>query len=262
MSLGIEVVADTRLETRWVGKPRSGAPVLVFLHEGLGCMAQWRDFPDRVAASLDLPALVYSRAGYGASDPVGWPRPLDYLNREGEIHLPALLDHFGLEQVVLIGHSDGATIALVAAGSDRDGRVLGAVAMAPHSFVEDMCLEAIAKVTDIYRSTDLRDKLARYHGDNVDCAFWGWNATWLEPGFKHWHIRDHLAAIRVPVLVIQGADDEYATLEQVEIIRRTVPAEVLTLVLPQCGHTPQRDQTQAVFDAVIGFVRPLLPVSA
>lgn len=260
--MGIEVVDGTRLETRWIGQARSGQTVLVFLHEGLGCMAQWRDFPDRVAASLDLPALVYSRAGYGASDPVEWPRPLDYLNREGEIHLPALLDHFGLERVVLIGHSDGATIALVAAGSDRDGRILGAVAMAPHSFVEDMCLEAIAKVTDIYRTTDLRDKLARYHGDNVDCAFWGWNATWLEPGFKHWHIRDHLAAIGTPVLVIQGADDEYATLEQVEIIQRIVPAGVQALVLPQCGHTPQRDQTQAVFDAIIGFVRPLVPVSA
>ncbi|KAF0221969.1 MAG: putative hydrolase or acyltransferase [Rhodospirillaceae bacterium] len=278
--MGIEVVAGIRLETRWIGQARSGQTVLVFLHEGLGCMAQWRDFPDRVAASLDLPALVYSRAGYGASDPVEWPRPLDYLNREGETHLPALLDHFGLERVVLIGHSDGATIALIAAGddgkriaagddgermaagSDRDGRVLGAVAMAPHSFVEDLCLEAIAKVTHIYRTTDLRDKLARYHGDNVDCAFWGWNATWLEPGFKHWHIRDHLAAIRAPVLVIQGASDEYASLEQVEIIRRTVPAGVRTLVLPQCGHTPQRDQAQAVFDAIVGFVRELGPVSA
>ena len=253
--MGIEVVAGTRLETRWIGQARSGQTVLVFLHEGLGCMAQWRDFPDRVAAGLDLPALVYSRAGYGASDPVAWPRPLDYLNREGEIHLPALLDHFDLERVVLIGHSDGATIALVAAGSDRDGRILGAVAMAPHSFVEDMCLEAIAQVTQIYRTTDLRDKLARYHGDNVDCAFWGWNATWLEPGFKHWHIRDHLAAIGTPVLVIQGADDEYATLEQVEIIQRIVPAGVQALVLPQCGHTPQRDQTEAVFDAIVGFVR-------
>lgn len=260
--MGIEVVAGIRLETRWIGQARSGQPVLVFLHEGLGCMAQWRDFPDRVAASLDLPALVYSRAGYGASAPVEWPRPLDYLNREGEIHLPALLDHFGLERVVLIGHSDGATIALVAAGSDRDGRILGAVAMAPHSFVEDLCLEAIAKVTHIYRSTDLRDKLARYHGDNVDCAFWGWNATWLEPGFKHWHIRDHLAAIRAPVLVIQGTDDEYASLEQVEIIQCTVPAGARTLVLPQCGHTPQRDQAQAVFDAIVGFVRELGAVSA
>jgi pimeloyl-ACP methyl ester carboxylesterase len=253
--MGIEVVAGVRLETRWIGQARSGQTVLVFLHEGLGCMAQWRDFPDRVAASLDLPALVYSRAGYGASDPVDWPRPLDYLNREGEIHLPALLDHHGLDRVVLIGHSDGATIALVAAGSDRDGRILGAVAMAPHSFVEDMCLEAIAKVTHIYRSTDLRGKLARYHGDNVDCAFWGWNATWLEPGFKHWHIRDHLAAIGAPVLVIQGACDEYATLEQVEIIQRLVPAGAQALVLPQCGHTPQRDQTEAVFDAIVGFVR-------
>ncbi|WP_249209099.1 alpha/beta fold hydrolase [Magnetospirillum sulfuroxidans] len=255
------MVATARLETRWIGDRPAGRPVLVFLHEGLGCMAQWRDFPDRVAAAVGLPALVYSRLGYGGSDPVALPRPVDYLNREGEIHLPALLDQAGIDQAILIGHSDGATIALVAAGSDGDRRVLGVVAMAPHSFVEDMCLQAIAAVTDIYRDTDLRQRLARYHGDNVDCAFWGWNSTWLEPAFKHWHIRSHLAAISVPVLVIQGEDDEYATLAQVDIIRDTVPAGAQCLVLPACGHTPQRDQAEAVLAAIVGFVSLVSPVS-
>lgn len=254
-------VAGVRLETRWIDQPRPGQPVLVFLHEGLGCMAQWRDFPDRVAAALGLPALIHSRAGYGGSDPVALPRPVDYLNREGEIHLPALLDQAGVDRAILIGHSDGATIALVAAGSDRDDRIVGVVAMAPHSFVEDMCLEAIAQVTDIYRKTDLRQRLARYHGDNVDCAFWGWNSTWLEPEFKHWHIRPHLTAISAPVLVIQGEDDEYATLAQVEIIRDSVPATVQTLVLPACGHAPQRDQAEAVLAAITGFLWPLVAAS-
>ena len=255
------MVAGVRLETRWIGRPRPGRPVLVFLHEGLGCMAQWRDFPDRVAAALDLPALVHSRAGYGGSDPVVLPRPVDYLNREGEIHLPALLDQAGVDRAVLVGHSDGATIALVAAGSDRNGRIVGVVAMAPHSFVEDMCLEAIARVSDIYRKTDLRQRLARYHGDNVDCAFWGWNSTWLEPAFKHWHIRPHLAAIAAPVLVIQGEDDEYATLAQVEVIGDSVPAAVQTLVLPDCGHTPHRDQAEAVLAAITGFLWPVVAPS-
>ena len=253
------VVSGVRLECRWIGAPRPGAPVLVFLHEGLGCLAQWRDFPDRVAASLGLPALVYSRAGYGASDPVGLPRPLDYLDREGEIHLPAVLDRAGIDQAILIGHSDGATIALVAAGHDPAGRIKAVVAMAPHSFVEDMCVEAIAKVATLWRDTDLRQRLARHHGDNVDCAFLGWNDTWLRPEFKRWHIRDHLAAIRAPVLVIQGEDDEYATLAQVEIVRDLVPGGAGILVLPACGHSPQKDQAQAVLDAIVAFVRPVPP---
>lgn len=255
------VVSGVRIECRWVGRRRPGVPVLVFLHEGLGCVAQWRDFPDRVAAALDMPALVYSRAGYGGSDPVDLPRPVDYLNREAALHLPALLDQAGIDRAILIGHSDGGTIALAAAGlQGQDGRrILGVVAMAPHSFVEDMCLEAIAKVTQVWRDTDLRDRLARHHGSNVDCAFLGWNDTWLHPDFKHWHIRDLLAEIRVPVLVIQGQDDEYATPAQVEVVRDLVPAAVRTLVLPECGHAPQKDQADQVLAAIVDFVRPLAP---
>lgn len=252
-------VGGVRLECRWIGVRRPGVPVLVFLHEGLGCVAQWRDFPDRVAQALDLPALVYSRLGYGGSDPVALPRPVDYLDREGCVHLPAVLDEAGIDQAILIGHSDGGTIALVAAGDDRHGRIKAVVAMAPHSFVEDLCLTAIAQVTALWRTTDLRQRLARYHGANVDCAFKGWNDTWLHPDFKAWHIRHFLAAIRVPVLVIQGQDDEYASLAQVDIVRQLVPGGAETLVLPACGHAPQKDQEQAVRDAIVAFVRPLSP---
>lgn len=260
------VVNDSRLECRWIGQAQSGQPVLVFLHEGLGSAAQWRDFPDRIAGALGLPALVYSRAGYGGSDPVSLPRPVDYLDREGCDHLPAVLDQAGIGKAILIGHSDGGTIALVAAGDEgrrqpSDPRILGVVAMAPHSFVEDLCVEAIAKVTDIWRQTDMRQKLARYHGDNVDCAFHGWNDTWLRPEFKNWHIRQFLAAIRVPVLVIQGEDDEYASLEQVTIVRDLVPGGAQTLVLPQCGHSPQKDQPDQVAQAITAFVNRLMPAA-
>ncbi|MGE4281232.1 MAG: alpha/beta fold hydrolase [Magnetospirillum sp.] len=260
------IVAGKRLEYRWIGQAQSGRPVLVFLHEGLGCVAQWRDFPDRVAQALGMSALVYSRAGYGGSDPIALPRPVDYLNQEGCVHLPALLDQAGIDKAILVGHSDGGTIALVAAGDEGrqqpvDPRILGLVAMAPHSFVEDLCVEAIAKVTDIWRQSDMRQKLARYHQDNVDCAFHGWNDTWLRPEFKHWHIRDFLAAIRVPVLVIQGEDDEYASLEQVTIVRDLVPGGAQTLVLPQCGHSPQKDQPDQVADAIIAFVSALMPAA-
>lgn len=256
------LVNGSRLECRWIGQAQSGRPVLVFLHEGLGSVAQWRDFPDRVAQALGLPALVYSRAGYGGSDPVTLPRPTDYLNQEGCLYLPAVLDQAHIDQAILVGHSDGGTIALVAAGDEgrrqpTDSRILGVVAMAPHSFVEDLCVDAIAKVTDIWRDTDMREKLARYHGDNVDCAFHGWNDTWLRPEFKHWHIRDFLADIRVPVLVIQGEDDEYASLEQVTIVRDLVPGGARTLVLPQCGHSPQKDQADLVAQAIVDFVGSL-----
>lgn len=247
-------VDGIRLECRWVGRPLAGRPVLVFLHEGLGSVSLWRDFPDQVAAATGLPAFVYSRQGYGGSAPVALPRPLDYLEREARDVLPRVLDAAGIASAILVGHSDGATIALVHAATDGSGRVRALAALAPHTFVEDMCVAAIAQVRETYAET-LRPRLQRHHGANVDCAFHGWNDTWLHPGFKAMELRPMLAGITVPTLVIQGEDDEYATAAQVDAVADTVSGPVRALMLPQCGHSPQRDQPQAVIDAIVELVR-------
>ncbi len=239
-----------RLECRWVGSP-GAAPVLVFLHEGLGSVSLWRDFPDRVAAATGLTAFVYSRQGYGGSSPVELPRPLDYLEREACDVLPRVLDAAGIASAILIGHSDGGSIALVHAA--QDPRVVGVAVLAPHTFVEDMCVEAIASVRAGWPGA-LRGKLARHHGDNVDGAFHGWSDTWLSPAFRAMDLRPYLARIRVPLLVVQGEDDEYATLAQVTEITTRVPGSAAQ-VLAECGHSPQRDQPEAVLAAIAELVR-------
>lgn len=249
-------VDGVRLECRWIGAPRAGAPVLVFLHEGLGSVSLWRDFPDRVASAAGLPAFVYSRQGYGGSSPVALPRPLNYLEREGRDVLPRVLDAAGISSAVLVGHSDGATIALVHAAFDRSGRIRAVAALAPHTFVEDMCVAAIARVRESYADS-LRPRLERHHGANVDCAFHGWNDTWLHPGFRAMELRPLLRAITVPVVVIQGEDDEYATAAQVEAVEQGVGGPVRALMLPACGHSPQRDQSVAVTAAILDLLRPL-----
>ncbi|WP_338086822.1 alpha/beta hydrolase [Magnetospirillum aberrantis] len=249
-------IDGVRLECRWIGMPLTDTPVLVFLHEGLGSAALWRDFPDRVAAAAGLPAFVYSRRGYGGSDPVPLPRPMDYLEREARDVLPLVLEAAGIRSAVLVGHSDGATIALVHAAQDRGGVVRAVAALAPHTFVEDMCVAAIAKVRDTY-AEHLRPRLARHHGANVDCAFHGWNDTWLDPRFKAMEYRPLLANITVPVTVIQGADDEYATRAQVDAVADGVSGPVRAILLPDCGHSPQRDQPEAVTNAILDLIRPL-----
>lgn len=247
-------VDGVRLECRWVGRPVPGRPVLVFLHEGLGAVSLWRDFPDQVAAATGLPAFVYSRQGYGGSAPVTLPRPLDYLEREGRDVLPRVLDAAGIASAILVGHSDGASIALIHAAHDHGGRVRALAALAPHTFVEDICVAAIAQVRETWREV-LRPRLERHHGADVDGAFHGWNDTWLHPGFKAMELRPMLAGITVPVVVIQGEDDEYATAAQVDAVADNVSGPVRALLLPRCGHGPQRDQPQAVIDAIVALVR-------
>lgn len=246
-------VGGVSLETRRIpGDP--AWPTLVLLHEGLGSLSLWRDFPDRLAAATGHPVLVFSRAGYGRSDPVELPRPLDYMQREGTDVLPRLLDAAGLERVVLVGHSDGASIALVHAGTTAGRRVEGVVVMAPHTFVEPICLTSIRAAREAYLQGDLRDRLHRHHGANTECAFRGWNDSWLDPDFVHWDIRGVLPGIRVPVLVIQGEDDEYGTALQIAAISDAVPAGVETVLLPACGHSPHRDQPEAVLKAIGAFL--------
>jgi len=247
------VVGAARLEYRLWGPDPGDAPTIVLLHEGLGCVALWRDFPERLAAATGLGVLAYSREGYGGSSGCALPRPLDYMQQEAEKSLPLVLERIGFRSGLLIGHSDGASIAAVYAGRARDRRVRGVVLMAPHFFTEPDGLASIAAVRAAYGTTDLRDRLARYHGNNVDCAFLGWSGAWLDPGFEAWNIEDCLDTLTSPVLAIQGRDDEYGSVRQVETVRARCIGGVEALLLDACGHSPQRDQPEATLAAVASF---------
>ncbi len=251
------VVDGHGIEYRWTGRRRDGLPVLVFLHEGLGCAGMWRDFPDRVTEATGLSALVYSRWGYGGSDPRPLPWPIDHMEREGETGLPVLLDALGVGEYVLWGHSDGASVALVAAGHHDDARLLGVISAAAHVVGgEEIGVRSIADALDRFRNDDLRSRLARYHAD-VDGAFHGWADTWLHPDFAAWTIERYLPGITVPTLVVQGESDQYGTLDQVRRIVDGMVVPPSTLILPDCGHHPHLEQPERMLDATAAFVRGL-----
>ena len=241
-----------RIEYEWVGE---GEPVIVFLHEGLGSRAMWRDFPAKLSAALGMRGLVYSRPGYGKSTPraPGERWEPDFMHRQAHEVLPAFLDSLGLrEPVWLYGHSDGGSIALLFAARFPQ-RVAGIIAAAPHIVVEDLSVSSIERTRLAYLESDLRDKLARYH-DDVDSAFWGWNDIWLHPPFRDWSIEKEIGAIRAPLLAVQGVDDEYGTMEQIRGIKRRVPHAKL-LELQRSGHSPHRDQPEGLIRAAVDFVR-------
>lgn len=244
-------VLDLRLEYRDFPATAAGRPVLVLLHEGLGCVAMWRDFPQKLAAATGCRTLVYSRPGYGGSEAYREPRTPRYMHHEGEVVLPAFLAALGIEQPLLVGHSDGGSIALIYAGA-FPGAAQGVAVMAPHEFVEEETLAGIRAAREFWQSSDWPQKLGRYHAD-APRVFADWNDTWLAPEFRDWNIEAYLPAIRCPLLALQGEDDEYATLRQIEVIGEQVAgAEVLTLA--DCGHTPQRDQEAAVLAVLAAFV--------
>jgi pimeloyl-ACP methyl ester carboxylesterase len=241
-----------QIEHLWIAAERADAPLLVFLHEGLGSVAMWKDFPQRLCQALGLRGLVYSRPGYGASTPRApdehWAP--DFMHRQAHELLPALLAALGVNQAPwLFGHSDGASIALLHATRHP---VAGLVLLAPHILVEDLSVASIAQVRQAYAEGGLRERLARHHKD-VDSAFFGWNNIWLDPAFRAWSIEDEIAAIPCPVLAVQGLDDEYGTLEQVRGIARRLP-RARVLELPACGHSPHRDQPEAVIAACQAFM--------
>lgn len=244
------------LEYQWVGSDDAGLPVVVFLHEGLGSVAMWKDFPQRFCDEHGLRGLVYSRYGYGEST----PRPQgehwapDFMHRQAHEILPALLGALGIERPWLFGHSDGGSIALLHAARFAE-HLRGVIVLAPHIFVEDISVTSIAAAREAYLSQGLRERLARYHAD-VDSAFWGWNDIWLDPAFRDWNIEAELARISCPVLAVQGEDDEYGTLEQVYGIARKAP-QTRVLVLPQCGHSPHRDQPAALSREAGRFINGL-----
>ena len=261
------LVSGRRLETRWIGSPaRPGLPTLVFLHEGLGSVALWKDFPDRVADAMGWPALVYSRFGYGRSDPASLPRPVTFLEDEAIDVLPQLLETARITDAVLIGHSDGGSIALIHAAafpsSDSArgrGRIRAVIAEAPHVFVEQVTLVSIRRAGHAFRGGTLRRRLERYHGD-PDAAFWGFHDVWLDPRFETWRIDHRLGSIDVPLLVIQGEDDPYGTMRQVAAIREHAGSVVETYVPPTpCGHAPHVSRPDLVLEAITSFLRKLAP---
>lgn len=248
--------AGRRLEYAWWGGPLApGGTALVFLHEGLGCVEMWRGVPEILADMTGLPALAYSRAGYGRSDGVTLPRRADYHAPEAYEVLPAVLDTAGIGAAVLIGHSDGGTIALMAAG--RDPRIRGVVTMAAHVFNEDVTVQGILEARAAWRETDLRDRLRRYHGDNVDGAFFGWNDTWLSEEFRAWNVEVCLVDVTCPVLVVQGADDQYGTEAQVSAIADGVSGPAGRLVITGCGHNPHLEAPDTLFPEVARFIASL-----
>ena len=213
---GFLSIGTASLEYKWLAPQSADAPTIVMLHEGLGSVGLWNDFPEKLQQATGAGIFVYSRAGYGQSSPVTLPRPLDYMQREALDVLPKVLDTIGFKRGLLLGHSDGASIATIYAGAHQDHRLRGLVLMAPHFIVEDISVASIAAIKTTFETTDLKTKLARWHKD-VDNAFYGWNGAWLDPKFREWDIAEYLAYIRVPVLVVQGRDDQYGTLRQVEI---------------------------------------------
>ena len=250
--VGIFSIDGALLEWRAWGAPEASVTLLL-LHEGLGCVGLWLDFPKALAASTGLRIVAYSRAGYGHSSPIALPRPLDYMTREAQTVLPAVLDAINAARVILVGHSDGATIAAIHAGTVRDDRVIGAVLIAPHFFAEDMGLAAIAKARAAFDTGSLREKLARWHR-HVEGAFRGWCDAWLDPNFRTWNVEHVLRGIRAKICVVQGDADAYGTLRQVRAVEDGVPAHVETHVLPGIGHSPHREAPDALTAIITGFV--------
>lgn len=228
-------------------------PTLVFLHEGLGSIAQWRDFPLAVSLATRLPAVVYERAGHGNADPPDGPRSVNYLHQEALQSLPEVLRQLQIEDVILIGHSDGGSIALIFAAVWPQ-KVRGIITEAAHVFVEEVTLAGIREAVSTYASTDLPDRLSKYHGSNAETAFRGWSDTWLSPAFRDWNIEKYLPGVCCPVLAIQGRDDEYGTPAQVEAIVSGVSGSVESLVIEDCGHVPHHQAREKVLAKIIRFI--------
>jgi pimeloyl-ACP methyl ester carboxylesterase len=250
-------IGAAELEYRMIGPAPEEAPTIVMLHEGLGSAALWGDFPEKLQAATGIGVFAYSRAGYGASTPVTLPRPLDYMHIEALEVLPKLLEAIGFRRGLLLGHSDGASIAAIYAGGVPDHRIRGVAMIAPHFFVEDVSVTSIAGIKQAYETTSLKAKLARWHRD-VDNAFYGWNGAWLDPQFRAWDISEYLGYIRVPVAILQGADDQYGTIRQIEIAQEECYCPVDVTILPGAGHSPHREAPEATLHAISEFAGRIL----
>ncbi len=240
------------LEYRFFGPPPAQAPTIVMLHEGLGSIRTWGDFPRRLSERTGAGIFVYSRAGYGASPPFGRGLPIDYIKRHALGALPKILGAIGFQHGMLLGHSDGASMAAAYAGNSDDPRIIGLVLIAPHFIVEPETLAEIRNARQAYEARDLRQRLARYH-NYVDAAFWGWNDVWLEPDFASFNLRAELAKIRIPMLVIRGNGDRYGTHRQVAVAKEQCRCPLETLIIPDCGHVPHREKPEQTLYAIARF---------
>jgi pimeloyl-ACP methyl ester carboxylesterase len=250
-------LGDMRLEYRMIGPRPHEAATLVLLHEGLGSVAVWNSFPDALAAATGVGAFVYSRAGYGNSSPSQLPRSVHFMHEEARDVLPRVLDAIGFRRGLLVGHSDGASIAAIYAGSVQDHRVRGLALIAPHFFTEDMGIAEIERARIAYEQGALRSKLARLHA-NPDNAFHNWCDPWLDPEFRKWELTDELAHIRVPMLIVQGEQDQYGTLRQIEVAQQECYCPVEVALLPNTRHAPYREAPEATLAAISEFANRLL----
>jgi pimeloyl-ACP methyl ester carboxylesterase len=254
---GFIKIRGVHLEYQWLGPQPGSRPILVFLHEGLGCVSLWNDFPERLVSQTGLSAFVYSRAGYGKSDPFPLPRPTRFMHDEAEV-LAQVLSMTRVKEIILVGHSDGASIAMIYAGVNNASGIQGLILEAPHVFTEPSGLESIARIAEVYRTSDLRERLAKHHGSNTDIAFWGWNDVWLNPEFRSWNIETFLPAIQSPILILQGEEDEYGTLRQAETIQRQAGGPVDVFTIPNCGHAPHREHPDLTMQVMTEFIRKIL----
>jgi len=243
-----------KLETHWVGPGPEEAPTLVFLHDGLGAAGSWKRFAPELSQALGCGALVYSRAGYGSSDPAPFPRPVEFMHGEALVVLPEILEKHGIRRPVLVGHSDGASISLIHAAKHP---VLALALESPHVFVEPLTVASIAALRDRYE--EVREKLERLHGPGTDATFEGWADVWLRPEFLAWNLEELLPSVTCPVLVVQGEEDEFGTVRQVESIASRVSGPVETVLLPGCGHSPHFQRREETLAAMTAFLRVLLP---
>jgi len=243
---------DGRVELACHGSLDSDQPLYVLLHEGLGCISLWRDFPARLSAATGAPVLLWSRLGYGRSDPAALPRPCSYMEDEARTRIRPLLDIFNPDKIILLGHSDGGSIASLYAGCSNDPRLIGLIVIAPHYFTEPAGLAAIAQTRKDYQTGDLKTRLSRYH-ENCDNAFYGWNDAWLAPDFTAFDITGCLAGINLPVLAIQGGDDPYGSRRQIDVISQTAAGPVTTSLIPQCAHSPHLEHKQKVITTVVNW---------
>lgn len=258
-STGFLSVDGADLEYRFIGPSPADAPTLMMLHEGLGSMGLWGDFPDKLQATTGAGVLVYSRAGYGASSPARLPRPLDYMHREALDVLPKVLETIGFRRGLLVGHSDGASIAAIYAGGVQDHRVRGLALIAPHFVTEPVGIASIAATRAAYDHGDLKGKLGRWHKD-VDNTFYGWSDAWLDPAFRDWNISEYLAYVRVPVAIIQGSEDQYGTRRQIEIAEEECYCPVDISLIAGAGHSPHREAAEATLATIADFADRILHV--
>ena len=257
---GFMEINGVRLEYAWYGPGPDEAPTIVLMHEGLGCVSRWHNLTEILAERTGCGVLAYSRQGYGRSDPAELPRPLTFMEDEAADVLPKIIDHWSLKKVFLAGHSDGATISALYAGGVQDHRIRAVILMSPHFFNEPDCIASVLAAKRDYEGGDMRQRLARHHGDNVDCAFYGWCDPWTDPRFANWEMLDHLTHIRVPVLLIWGARETFASFAQVDAARQACQCPLEVVVLDDTVHWPHREQPERTLDAVCGFLSHLMTV--